>query len=146
MFKRSAWIQFASRHSCSISDDSQRSVLRQPSARERENAHLSPCLDTPSNERKEQRHPLGADNPNTSVNDNLGEHYVRVSTSTYPKHSATRRKKAKPHHRHRNASPPWSPPHPSCPSPTILRPPDWHPSPFRRASSRSPRSSSIPVA
>ena len=83
-FKRSAWIQFASRHSCSISDDSQRSVLRQPSARGRENAplsSLSPCLDTPSNEREEQRHPLGADNPNTSIDDNLGEHYVRVSTS-----------------------------------------------------------------
>lgn len=36
---------------------------------------LSPCLDTPSNQREEQRHHLGADDRDTSIDDDLGEHY-----------------------------------------------------------------------
>lgn len=40
-------------------------------------AHLSPCFDTPSYQREEQRHHLGAYNPNASVDNNLGEHYIK---------------------------------------------------------------------
>lgn len=47
-------------------------------------ARPSPCVDTPSYKREEQRHPLGADDPNTSVDNDLGEHYIKSTRQRIP--------------------------------------------------------------